>query len=75
MSLGVNGTPTKYATVSQGAAATTIDVNKKFHGQGSDSVEAAELIITIAGGGDNTPSAGAVELSVVYAEQSALPDA
>jgi hypothetical protein len=77
ISLGVAGTTAKYGTVANGAAATSIAVNKKFHGQGLAAGWAPEplaLILTLSGGGDNTPTAGAVEIEIHFIEQSALAD-
>lgn len=74
IALGIAGTTDKYGTVSQGAADDHIHVNKKFHGQGGDSPESAELIITIGGGADQIPTAGAVEIEIHFTQQSALAD-
>jgi hypothetical protein len=78
ISLGTVAEPTKYGTVSQGGAATTISVNKKFHGSGLAAgivPEPAALVVTIAGGGDNIPTAGQIEIEIHFTEMSALADA
>lgn len=73
--LGVSGMTDKYIDVSQGGAATTIDVNKKGNSgmDGFGTPEEEALILTIDGGADNTPSAGAVEVEIHYWALSDLP--
>jgi hypothetical protein len=69
INLGINGAATKYIAVSQGAIATTIDVNKKGHYtfDPTTDTEAAAVVLTIAGdGADNTPTGGAVEVEIIY---------
>lgn len=74
--LGINGTSDKYIDVAQGSSATTISANKKgsYTFDPTDGVEASALVLTITGGSDNTPSAGAVEVEVVYLDSSDLAD-
>lgn len=74
--LGVSGTTDRYADASQGSSATTIAVNKKDHYTFDLSIgaETSALILTVTGGSDNTPSAGAVEVEIVYISNSDLPD-
>lgn len=74
--LGINGTSDKYIDKAQGAAATTISANKKdnYTFNPDDGIEASALVLTVTGGGDNTPSAGAVEVEVIYITSSDLAD-
>lgn len=73
--LGIVGTTDLYCDASQGGAATTIDVNKKANsGIILELAASASLILTIDGGTDNTPSAGAVEVEVHYWELIDLPN-
>ena len=74
--LGINGTSDKYIDVAQGGAATTISVNKKgnFLTDYTDTKETSALKLTITGGGDTTPSAGGVEVEVVYIAAADLAD-
>lgn len=70
--LGVAGTLDKYADAAQGASATTISVNKKASYAGAPVAESAALILTVVGGADATPSAGAVEVEVLYIARANL---
>jgi hypothetical protein len=72
--VGVSGTPGKYVDIANGAAATSIAVNKKGHYSGAPVAEGSELIITITGGSDRTPSGGALELRLVHDTEDDLPD-
>lgn len=72
--VGVAGTTDKYVDVANGSAATSIAENVKDHYVGDPVHEAAELVLTLTGGSDNTPSAGAVELEVVYLPRADLAD-
>ena len=76
VNLGVSGTADKYCDVPHGSSATTIAKNKKGHYAFDPEVgvEASALILTIDGGSDNTPSAGAVEVEVVYQVSLDLAD-
>lgn len=64
--VGVSGTTDKYIDKANGSSATSIAQNIKDHYTGDPASETAELIITITGGADNTPTGGVVELRVVY---------
>lgn len=72
--LGVSGTANKYIDVANGSAATSIAQNKKGSYTLNPSVgsESAELILTITGGADQTPTAGAVTLEVIHLSQTDL---
>lgn len=74
IALGVAGTVNKYGSVAQGAADAFIAVNKKFFYAGIPVVETLPLIITITGGADQIPTAGAVEVVVHYYEQVTIPN-
>lgn len=73
--LGVSGTADKYVDKANGSSATSIALNKKGHYAGAPVAETLELILTITGGSDQTPSSGAVEIDVLYAELADLADA
>lgn len=77
VSLGINGTAAKYCTATQGAAGEVIDVNKKakYIFDPTTDTEAAALKLTVEGGDDNIPSAGAVEVEVIYMTSTDLADA
>lgn len=66
--LGVAGTTDKYVDVAEGAANAYISVNKKgnFTFNPAYDKETNALILTITGGADQTPTAGAVEVEVIY---------
>jgi len=72
--LGVAGTTGKYVDAANGSAATSIAKNVKGHYtfDPTTDTEAAALILTITEGGDQTPSAGAVEVEVIYLAASDL---
>lgn len=72
--LGIAGTVAKYIDVANGASATSIAQNKKGHYgfNPATGVESAALILTITAGADQTPTAGAVDLDIVYAAQADL---
>lgn len=72
--LGIVGTTDKYVDVANGSAATSIAKNVKGHYtfDPTTDTEAAALILTITGGADQTPSAGAVEVEVIYLAASDL---
>jgi hypothetical protein len=74
--LGLNGSADKYIDVAQGAAATTISVNKKgnYTFNTTSGKEDAALKLTITGGADQTPSAGAVEVEIMYLAATDLAD-
>jgi len=74
--LGINGTPAKYIDVAQGAAATTISVNKKgnYKFDPTTDTEATALKLTITGGADQTPTAGKVYVEVIYLDSANLAD-
>ena len=74
--LGINGSGDKYIDVAQGGASTTIDVNKKgnYVFDPDTGPEAAALVFTITEGGDQTPTAGAVEVEVIYFDSNDLAD-
>ncbi len=74
--LGVSGTTDKYIDKANGSAATSIALNTKdVYGFDPDKgKETAALILTITGGADNTPSAGEVELEIVYLSHDNLAD-
>ena len=74
--LGINGSADKYIDVAQGGASTSISVNKKgnYVFDPSDGVESAALVFTITGGSDQTPTAGAVEVEVVYFDSVDIAD-
>jgi hypothetical protein len=72
--LGVTGTPTKYCDVAEGDAVTYIESGIGTHWTGTPAAEPAALLLTIAGGGNNTPSAGTVEVFVVYYHRDNLPN-
>lgn len=74
--LGINGAADKYIDVAQGAAATTISVNKKgnYTFDPTTDTEAAALKLTITGGADQIPSAGKVYVEVVYLDSTDLAD-
>jgi hypothetical protein len=76
LGLGVAGTADKYGTVSQGAADDHIHVNKKahYHRAAAGDIETNDIILTIGGGADQTPTAGAVEVYIRYEFQTDLPD-
>lgn len=66
---------TVYASLSQGGSATTIAVNKKGGAALSATPVDAELDLVIAdNSGDRTPSAGAVEVEVIYLLAEPLAD-
>lgn len=72
--LGVSGTADKYIDVANGEAATSIAQNKKGSYTLDPTVgkETAELILTITGGADQTPTGGAVKLQIIHLAQSDL---
>jgi hypothetical protein len=74
--LGVSGTTAKYCDASEGGASTSISKNKgaKYTFDPSTDTEASALILTIDGGGDNTPSAGKCYVEVIYLQSANLPD-
>ncbi len=74
INLGVNGDIAKYASVAEGGASTTISVNKKakYTFDPTTDTEAAALVLTIGVGTDKTPSAGAVEVEVIYLDSADL---
>lgn len=77
-SITLNDGTIDYCTAAQGATATTIAVNKKGHYvfDPTDGPSSAALALTVDdNSGDRTPSAGAVEVYVVYIENNDLPDA
>jgi hypothetical protein len=74
ISLGTAGDADKYGTVSEGVAEIHISKNKKFVSHGNGLPEPSELIITIGGGADQTPTAGSVEIEIHFVEQSTLAD-
>lgn len=74
--LGVAGTTNKYCDAAEGAANAYISVNKKDHYTYDPTIgtEAAALILTITGGGDQTPTAGKCYVEVIYLDSSDLPN-
>jgi hypothetical protein len=72
ISLGTTGTPAMLCTVSQGAADDHIHVGKNAFYSGVPIAPGAELKLTIAGGGDNIPTAGKVHVTARYSQQIAL---
>lgn len=74
--LGINGSATRYIDVAQGNGQTSIDVNKKgcFTFDPAKGTEENALVLTVAGGADNIPDAGAVEVEVIYLAARDLPD-
>ena len=74
--LGVSGTTDKYIDVANGSSATSIAQNTKdsYTLTPSAGVETAELILTITGGADQTPTAGAVKLEIIHLAQTDLAD-
>lgn len=75
--LGINGASDRYVDVANGSAATSIAVNVKDHYVGDPATngpETSALVLTVTGGSDNTPSAGAVEVEVIYIAHTDLAD-
>ena len=66
--LGIAGTTDKYIDKANGSSATSIALNIKdvYEFDPDIGKETAALILTVTGGSDSTPSAGAVELQIVY---------
>lgn len=77
ISLGINGAATKYCTATNAGSATTISVNVKNNYTFDPSLdkETNALVLTIGGGADQTPSAGACEVEIIYLAGVDLADA
>lgn len=76
INLGLNGNIAKYISVAHGSAATTIAKNKKdsYTFDPTTDTESTALKLTIGVGTDKTPSAGAVEVEVLYLDSANLAD-
>jgi len=74
--IGVSGTTDKYIDKANGSASTSIAVNTKdqYFLDTAKAVDGGELIITLTGGSDVTPTGGVVRIEIYYLNVNALAD-